>query len=166
MDYFNENPGKLDNDRILRKKGIDATIHHPFIRLLVIDGLLHKTEDDFYSVTSKWTQFFDVTQDFDSDNPSKPGFWQIFKKHGNKQMAKKAYFKARKVVDKETLHAAAIRYIKSKEGNDIFLHASTYLNPETRHWEDVVFIKGEKEELTKGIYQGSITQKKNPNGEK
>ena len=107
-----------------------------------------------------------VLLDYFNDNPEEkanPGFWQIFKKHGNKQMAKKAYVKARKVVDKETLHNAAIRYMKSKEGNDVFLHASTYLNPETRHWEDIVKIKGEEEEQKKGIYQGSILQKRNPN---
>ena len=162
LDYFNDNPGVLDADKLYRSKGVSHDTLAFFTKTMERQKLI-TCDNNEYKVTKKWAQYFSIDSDFDNEEKANPGFWQIFKKHGNKQMAKKAYVKARKVVDKETLHNAAIGYMKSKEGNDVFLHASTYLNPETRHWEDIVKIKGEEEEQKKGIYQGSILQKRNPN---
>lgn len=156
LDYIEKHPGKIDLDKFERSKGLKLLDHIAFLKLLLSDGLIEGSDLDF-KVTKKWTQYFDTSKDFDE-------FWAIFKKNGNKAQAIKAYAKARKVVDKETLHTAAARYIKSKEGNPVFLHASTYLNPETRHWEDVVHVKDDQ--VTKGVFSGSIYQKKNPNARK
>lgn len=156
LDYIEKHPGKIDLDKFERSKGLKLLDHIAFLKLLLSDGLIEGSDLDF-KVTKKWTQYFDTSKDFDE-------FWVIFKKNGNKAQAIKAYAKARKVVDKETLHTAAARYIKSKEGNPVFLHASTYLNPETRHWEDIVHVKDDQ--VTKGVFSGSIYQKKNPNARK
>lgn len=157
LDYVNDNPGDIDQERLFSKKGLQFHVAVIFLRQLVTNQLLQQKSDGYY-ITSKWTQFFDVSHDFDNDSKEDPGFWQIFKRNGNKQTALKAYKKARKVVDKETLHKAATRYIKSKEGNDVFLHASTYLNPELRHWEDIIKIKDEQQNPT--VLGTSITKKK------
>lgn len=156
LDYIEKHPGKIDLDKFERSKGLKLLDHIAFLKLLLLDGLIEGSDLDF-KVTKKWTQYFDTSKDFDE-------FWVIFKKNGNKAQAIKAYAKARKVVDKKTLHTAAARYIKSKEGNPVFLHASTYLNPETRHWEDIVHVKDDQ--VTKGVFSGSIYQKKNPNARK
>lgn len=158
LDYIEKHPGKIDLDRFQRSKGLVLSDHIFFVKILKLEGLIEGDEENLdFKVTKKWMQYFDTSKDFDE-------FWTIFKKNGNKAQAVKAYAKARKVVDKETLHNAAARYIKSKEGNPVFLHASTYLNPETRHWEDIVHVKNDQ--VAKGVFGGSIYQKKNPNARK
>lgn len=83
--------------------------------------------------TEQWLKNFDLTADFE-------GFWSAYGKVGNKEKAKGMYVKARKVVDKDTLDEAVKKYVTNL-GDTFQLHASTYLNPKNKHWEDVVVEK-------------------------
>jgi predicted transcriptional regulator len=111
-------------------------------------------------LTDKWNKLFNIDQEFDNEDELNPGFWQIFLKRGNKQQSKVAYTKARKIVDADTLRSAATRYIASKDGEEFkhIMHASTWLNPDVRHWEDEVQT-GKLETDAKETFKGSFFKK-------
>lgn len=112
-------------------------------------------------LTDRWNKLFNIDQEFDNEDELNPGFWQIFLKRGNKQQAKTAYTKARKIVDADTLRSAATRYIASKDGEEFkhIMHASTWLNPDVRHWEDEIQ-SGKLETDTKETFKGTFFKPK------
>lgn len=112
-------------------------------------------------LTERWNKLFNIDQEFDNEDEFNPGFWQIFLKRGNKQQSKVAYTKARKIVDADTLRSAATRYIASKDGEEFkhIMHASTWLNPDVRHWEDEVQT-GKLETDAKETFKGSFFKPK------
>lgn len=86
-----------------------------------------------YLIDKRWLEQHSVDHDFLE-------FWQIFRKHGNEPTACKAYRKARKYADKETLHEAAKNYIAycDQHNSDpkFNLKAQSWLDTEKQRWND------------------------------
>ena len=142
---FERRKAKLPVNRAIlyHETGIGDDESTFIIRQLKMKGILEERMDNGVLksfTTNAWNQYFDIEKEFDNEDEDKLGFWQIFRKHGNKATALGVYKKARKIADEETLKEAAVRYIASKEGEELkhILHASTWLNPEKKHWEDVI----------------------------
>lgn len=140
--YHEKFPNKRQDPELLWKMigcKIDAEFKN-LLKLLSKKGLLKLVSGTDPSVpnltipepSEVWLKNFDLTADFEK-------FWSAYGKIGNKEKAKAAYVKARKAVDKDTLDEAMKKYVASLKGTDTYpLHASTYLNPKNKHWEDVV----------------------------
>ncbi|MFZ7152632.1 MAG: hypothetical protein ACO1HP_02575 [Bacteroidota bacterium] len=139
IDFAINNLDNQTSSRLLDTKGLylpqgelELNLEHLVDQnILVLDGHIYKAG-------KRWNEHFANETDFDCKDPNNPGFWQIMKQRGNKEKGRQAYMNARKVVDKETLHSAAIRYVASKDDPAFIMHVSTYCNPKYRHWEDQI----------------------------
>lgn len=140
--YQEKFPGKpIEDEKLFRATGYHTGVELTHIVSLLLDkGLIQRiaTRDDSWSpeCTKEWLKNFDTPADFEE-------FWKLWGKVGNKQKSIIMYVRARKVVDKETLHAAAEKFVKSstERFGEVSMHASSYLNPKNKHWEDNIVEK-------------------------
>ena len=93
--------------------------------------------DSIGQTTEKWNKYFQVNEsDFEE-------LWKLYHE-GNKQKAKIAYQKCRKITNHATLLDAAKKYLKFKAFKEQFLeHTSTWLNPANLSWEQDYSIPAE-----------------------
>lgn len=150
----------VNKDVIYYETGIREDEGKYIIKQLEAKGVIERKSENGITrsyTTEIWNKYFNIEKEFDSEDDENPGFWQIFLKRGNKQQALKTYIKARKVIDEETLKKAAHRYIASKDGEEFkhIMHASTWLNPDDKHWEDVIQI-GKLETKEEGVFSGEF----------
>lgn len=139
--YYEKHPGKRQDPELLWKMTghkIDSDFVG-IIRLLNKKGLIKLIMGTDVATptlaipepSDQWLKNFDLTADFEK-------FWSMWGRIGNKEKAKAMYSKARKMVDNDTLFEAGKKYVqhyKDQFGENA-THASTYLNPKNKHWED------------------------------
>jgi len=77
--------------------------------------------------------------EFDNVNDAEEQFEKLWllNKSGSKVNAKKKFKKVLELVDFETLYKAKVAYVKNcKETSTYLKNMETWLNPESRHWEN------------------------------
>jgi len=115
---------------IKRNTGFD--LPEFFETLKSMDGdVVKQDENKKWSTTDRWDQYFNFEQDFEE-------FWEIWKKRGNRAKSLEVYLRAREVVGKEDLHTAAKRKVATVDELKYLPHATTWLNPKYKSWEEVL----------------------------
>ena len=100
-----------------------------------------------YLIDKRWLDCFDVNADFEE-------FFRTFREFGNKASSQKAYDKARKIADKETLLEAAKVYLaycdETYSDSKYILKAQSWLDTKLKRWEDkIVLATGPEAEVQK-----------------
>jgi hypothetical protein len=127
------------------QKGVDLMLHELKEKGFVSFGKRLET-------TSIWNNEFNnvnIEDDFEE-------FWKLFN-NGNKQKAKIAYLKARKLVEKDILYDAAKAYKEKCTVTGTFLmHTSSWLNPQYKYWEDDYSISVNQDDTEKKMLTGKF----------
>lgn len=139
---------KLTYDIAFKKTGIVREDINSIVKACMLRGLIEKDKHGKWIVLDKWNKHFDVDKDFNE-------FWEIFKKRGSKVEAQKHFTKTIKLVEKDKLFNAAKKYIASVSDPIYIMHASKFLNPNFKRWEDVVETK-EVTDTPKFQYEGTF----------
>lgn len=117
-------------DEIFLRTGIPHALIVDELRELQDRKFIEKKEGKII-LCAKWNNEFDVTLQFAE-------FWEAFQKRGNKNEALKNYRKAIQIVSPDELLEKAKLYVSTVSEWKFLKHASVWLNPTNRHWEDAI----------------------------